>query len=181
MTSFKYYVGASIDGFIADRNGDIHWFTPHAAQPGVKEHFDGFFETIGAVVIGGKTYENIARDVAEGTVDWAFGNKPVWVFTHHELPTLPGIDLTFIRGEIGFWAKDIARSAGAGDVWVVGGADLAGGFAEAGMLDELVLVTVPVVLGEGASTFGRGISAELSNLAITDLGGDTFVARYSVG
>lgn len=181
MTSFKYYVGASIDGFIADRNGSIQWFNPYAAAAGVKKHFDDFFETIGAVVIGGKTYENIVRDVTEGTIEWVFGNKPVWVFTHHELPTLPGADLTFIRGEIGFWKIDIAQSAGAGDVWVVGGADLAGGFIEAGTLDELLLVTVPVVLGEGANIFGRGISAELSNHQLTDLGGDTFLSSYAIG
>ncbi|MGZ2222883.1 dihydrofolate reductase family protein [Glutamicibacter sp. HZAU] len=181
MTSFKYYVGASIDGFIADRNGSVQWFTPYASQPGVKKHFDEFFETVGAVVIGGKTYENIVRDATEGSVPWVFGDKPVWVFTHHELPTLPGADLTFIRGEVGFWSRDIAQSAGAGDVWVVGGADLAGAFVEADALDELLLVTVPEVLGGGANLFGRAISTQLSSLEITDLGADIVLSRYAIG
>ncbi|QIV85839.1 dihydrofolate reductase family protein [Glutamicibacter mishrai] len=181
MTSFKYYVGASVDGFIADGNKGAHWFTTFAQQPGVKEHFDQFFEKVGAVVIGGKTYADIAREVAEGRMQWMFGNKPVWVFTHHELPTLPQTDLTFIRGEIGFWSQDIARSAGAGDVWIAGGADVAGGFVQANLLDEVLIVTVPVVLGEGTSIFGRGISAQLSSLEITGLGDDTFITRYSVG
>ncbi|GAA1414120.1 dihydrofolate reductase [Glutamicibacter uratoxydans] len=181
MTSFKYYVGASIDGFIADRNGDAHWLQPFSQRAGVKAHFDQFFAGIGAVVIGGKTYENIARDVAEGKLEWAYGDKPVWVFTHHELPTVPGADLTFIRGEIGFWSRDIARSASVGDVWVVGGADLAGGFVQAGLLDELVLLTVPVVLGDGANIFGRGVSAQLAGLETENLGDDVFVSRYAVG
>ncbi|WP_313813169.1 dihydrofolate reductase family protein [Glutamicibacter sp.] len=181
MTSFKYYVGASIDGFIADRDGDAHWLQPFAQLPAVKEHFQQFFSTIGAVVIGGKTYENIARDVAEGKLEWAYGDKPVWVFTHHELPTVPGADLTFIRGEIGFWSKDIARSASVGDVWIVGGADLAGGFVQAGLLDELVLVTVPVLLGDGANIFGRGVATQLAGLEIEDLGRDVVVSRYTVG
>ncbi|ALG29291.1 MULTISPECIES: dihydrofolate reductase family protein [Glutamicibacter] len=180
MTSFKYYVGASVDGFIADGSKDAHWFTTFAQQPGVKKHFDQFFESVGAVVIGGKTYADIAREVAEGRMEWKFGDKPVWVFTHHELPTLPDTDLTFIRGEFGFWSRDIARSAGAGDVWIVGGADVAGGFVEAKILDELIVVTVPVVLGEGTSIFGRGISTQLSSLSVTDLGGDIFLSRYSV-
>ena len=181
MTSFKYYVGASVDGFIADGSKGAHWFTTFVQQPGVKEHFDQFFEKVGAVVIGGKTYADIAREVAEGRMQWMFGNKPVWVFTHHELPTLPQTDLTFIRGEIGFWSQDIARSAGAGDVWIAGGADVAGGFVQANLLDEVLIVTVPVVLGEGTSIFGRGISAQLSSLEITGLGDDTFITRYSVG
>lgn len=181
MTSFKYYVGASIDGFIADRNGDAHWLQPYAQLPGVKAHFEQFFASIGAVVIGGKTYENIARDVAEGKLEWAYGDKPVWVFTHHELPTVPGADLTFIRGEIGFWSKDIARSASVGDVWVVGGADLAGGFVQAGLLDELVLLTVPAVLGSGASIFGRSVTTQLAGLEVEDLGNDVLLTRYAVG
>ncbi|UYQ76264.1 dihydrofolate reductase family protein [Glutamicibacter sp. JL.03c] len=181
MTSFKYYVGASVDGFIADGSKDAHWFTTFAQQPGVKEHFEQFFEKVGAVVIGGKTYAGIAREVAEGRMQWMFGHKPVWVFTHHELPTLPQADLTFIRGEIGFWSRDIARSAGAGDVWVAGGADVAGGFVQANLLDEVLIVTVPVVLGERTSIFGHGISAQLSSLEITGLGDDTFITRYSIG
>ncbi|MFJ2620830.1 dihydrofolate reductase family protein [Glutamicibacter sp. NPDC087344] len=181
MTSFKYYVGASIDGFIADRDGNARWLQPFTKLAGVREHFEQFFAGVGAVVIGGKTYENIARDVAEGNLEWIYGNKPVWVFTHHELPTVPGADLTFIRGEIGFWSRDIARSALAGDVWVVGGADLAGGFLEAGMLDELVVITVPVLLGGGASVFGRGITRELAGLELSNLGGNVFASRYAIG
>lgn len=181
MTSFKYFVGASIDGFIADRNGDAHWLHPFSEKTGVKKHFEAFFAGIGAVVIGGKTYENIARDVADGKVTWAFGNKPVWVFTHHELPTVPGADLTFIRGEIEFWHQDIVKSAGESDVWLVGGADLAGGFVEAGLLDELELITVPMLLGAGVNIFGRGIQTQLQGLETTELGEDTFVTRYNIG
>ncbi|MGP9528417.1 MULTISPECIES: dihydrofolate reductase family protein [Micrococcaceae] len=181
MTSFKYYVGASVDGFIADGSADAHWFTTFAKQPGVKKHFDQFFETIGAVVIGGKTYEGIAKEVADGNMSWMFAHLPVWVLTHHELPTLPDTDLTFIRGEIGFWSQDIARSAGAGDVWVAGGADLAGGFVQANVLDELLLVTVPVVFGEGTSIFGRSVRAQLSAMSVEDLGNDITLTRYAVG
>ena len=180
MTSFKYYVGAPIDGFIADRAGDAHWLQPFSKLAGVREHFDEFFAGVGAIVIGGKTYENIARDVAEGKLEWVYGDKPVWVFTHHELPTVPAADLTFIRGEIGFWSRDIARSASVGDVWVVGGADLAGGFVEAGMLDELLLITVPVLLGGGANIFGRGVNMELDGLELKDLGGNVFASRYAI-
>lgn len=181
MTSFKYFVGASIDGFIADLQGDAHWLHPFTEVAGVKEHFEAFFQSVGAVVIGGKTYANIARDVAEGRTEWAFGDKPVWVFTHHELPTMPDADLTFIRGDLGFWSRDIAHSAGVGDVWVAGGADIAGGFMEAGLLDELILITVPLLLGAGANIFGRGIRVQLESLQHTELGSDVFATRYAIG
>ncbi|WP_054821712.1 hypothetical protein [Arthrobacter sp. JCM 19049] len=56
----------------------------------------------------------------------------MWVFTHHELPSTPGADLTFVRGDIDLWSQDIARSAGQQDVWILGGAQLAGRFLTAG-------------------------------------------------
>ncbi|PRA01371.1 deaminase [Arthrobacter sp. MYb211] len=180
MTSFKYYVGASIDGFVADQSGDTHWLRPFTELPGYQADLREFFDSIGAVVIGGKTYETIVRDIGEGHLQWPFGAKPVWIFTHHELPSLPDTDLTFIRGEISFWSRDIAKSAGAGDVWLVGGADLAGGFIEAGMLDELTVVTVPVFLGGGVNIFGRDANAQLSGLKIRELGDDIFAASYAV-
>jgi dihydrofolate reductase len=180
MTSFKYYVGASIDGFVADEAGDTHLLRPFRELAGFRRDREEFFDCIGAVVIGGKTYETIVRDVSEGHLQWPFGTKPVWIFTHHELPTLPDTDLTFIRGEISFWSRDIAKSAGAGDVWLVGGADLAGGFIQAGMLDELTVITVPVFLGSGVNIFGRNAQAQLSELKIRDLGDDIFASSYAI-
>lgn len=180
MTSFKYYVGASIDGFVADEAGDTHWLRPFRELAGFHGDLQEFFDGIGAVVIGGKTYETIVRDVSEGHLQWPFGTKPVWIFTHHELPTLPDTDLTFIRGEISFWSRDIAKSAGAGDVWLVGGADLAGGFIQAGILDELTVITVPVFLGNGVNIFGRNAKAQLSELKIRELGDDIFASSYAI-
>src|SRR3712207_7879069 len=58
------------------------------------------------------------------------------------------------------------RSAAAGDrnVWVVGGGDLAGQFADVGLLDELIVSIAPVTLGAGAPLLPRRIDRKSTRL-----------------
>ena len=51
-------------------------------------------------------------------------------------------------------------SAGEENLWLVGGGDLASQFAEAAMLDQLLVTVVPVVLGAGMATFARRLEGE---------------------
>jgi dihydrofolate reductase len=44
---------------------------------------------------------------------------------------------------------------GSGDLWIVGGGNLASQFADAGLLDEVAVTIVPVVLGAGNPLFDR--------------------------
>jgi dihydrofolate reductase len=62
-------------------------------------------------------------------------------------------------------------------VWIVGGGDLAGQFAEAGLLDEVIVYIAPVTLGAGAPLLPRRIELRLEELARN---GDFACARYSV-
>lgn len=178
MTSFKYYVGASIDGFIADSAGDVGWLEAFNDRSGVTRSYQEFFANVGAVVLGGATYLWLLKQLAARGESWPYAGKPVWVFTHHELPSTPGADLTFVRGDVDLWARDIGQSAEGADVWVVGGAQLAGRFLEAGVLDELHLVTVPVVLGDGISVFKTRRSAQFSLLDRVELGDGIVEDRY---
>ncbi|MDN5684332.1 dihydrofolate reductase family protein, partial [Corynebacterium glyciniphilum] len=51
--------------------------------------------------------------------------------------------------------------AGDRDLWIVGGGDLAGQFADAGLLDEVWVQYAPVTLGDGAPLLPRPLSMEL--------------------
>jgi dihydrofolate reductase len=48
-------------------------------------------------------------------------------------------------------------AAGAGDLWVVGGGNVASQFADAGLLNEVVVTVVPVVLSAGKPLFNRAL------------------------
>jgi dihydrofolate reductase len=61
----------------------------------------------------------------------------------------------FAQGDVGPLHAELVAAAGDKDVWVVGGGDLACQFAEAGLLDDLVVYLAPVTLGAGRPIFPR--------------------------
>ena len=68
-------------------------------------------------------------------------------------------------------------AAGGKNVWIVGGGDLAGQFADAGLLDEVLVTIAPVTLSEGAPLLPRHIELQLEELGRN---GDFACARFSV-
>ena len=71
----------------------------------------------------------------------------------------------------------MARAAGERNRWVVGGGDLAGQFADAGLLDEVLVSIAPVTLGAGAPLLPRRLELRLEE---TGRNGDFTCARFSV-
>jgi dihydrofolate reductase len=71
----------------------------------------------------------------------------------------------------------MAEAAGGRNVWVGGGGDLAGQFADAGLLDEVIVYVAPVTLGAGAPLLPRRLELRLEE---TGRNGDFVASRYSV-
>jgi dihydrofolate reductase len=71
----------------------------------------------------------------------------------------------------------MVAAAGNKNVWIAGGGDLAGQFADAGLLDEVILYIAPVTLGAGKPLLPRRIELRLEELGRN---GDFGCARYSV-
>jgi dihydrofolate reductase len=71
----------------------------------------------------------------------------------------------------------MAAAAGDRNVWIVGGGELAGQFADAGLLDEVIVTIAPVTLGAGAPLLPRRIELRLDELGRN---GDFACARFAV-
>jgi dihydrofolate reductase len=89
-----------------------------------------------------------------------YGQRPAWVFTHRELPPIPGIDIRFLQGDVRAAYRDIAKRLSGANLWLVGGGDLVGQFHDAGLLDEIILGMTPVTLGKGAPLLPRRITSK---------------------
>lgn len=177
MTQFRYYVAASVDGYIADENDRLDWLMEFDGFEGQAEGYQEFLGQIGAIVLGADTYSWMLREMG---AEWPYPGLPAWVFTHRELVAFPGADLTFVRGEVSEWAGDIARSANGKDVWVVGGGSVAGQFADEGLIDELFLHTMPVVLGGGRPLFAMRGTAKLELSSTRQHPGGILENRYAM-
>ncbi|WP_415854348.1 dihydrofolate reductase family protein [Sinomonas sp. G460-2] len=165
MADFVYYVGSSLDGYIAQDGGGLAWLEKFNGVEGLGESYRSFEEGVGCVVMGGDTYEWI-REHHPG--EWSY-RVPCWVFSHHELSADDGADVVIVRGDVAEFAEELRRDAGEKDVYIVGGGDLAGQFLAAGLLDRIVVTYVPAVLGGGVPLFGGRALLEARDFRLVGL------------
>ena len=74
-------------------------------------------------------------------------------------------------------SREEMAAAGGKNLWIVGGGDLAGQFADAGRLDEVIVYIAPVTLGSGAPLLPRRVELRLEELGRNR---DFACARYAV-
>jgi dihydrofolate reductase len=172
MSITTFYTATSLDGFIADEQHSLAWLFRQDHEGSGPLNYADFSARIGAVVMGSSTYEWILRH--EGG-RWPY-ELPAWVMTTRDLPKADG-DLRFARGDVRAVHGDMTAAADGKDLWVVGGGDLAGQFADAGLLDEVIVYLAPVTLGGGAPLLPRKLDLRLEELARN---GAFACARYTV-
>jgi dihydrofolate reductase len=88
------------------------------------------------------------------------------VFTHRSLPAVPGADIRFVQGDVASVHAAMRAAAGARNVWLVGGGDLAGQFADQGLLDEIIVGVAPVTLGGGAPLLPRRMVGRMTLVGV---------------
>lgn len=151
----QYYTATTVDGFIADEHNSLDWL--FEVPQGDADPFTGFFAGVGAVAMGSTTYQWIVdhEKALENPEAWLgpYGDTPAWIFTHRSLPAIPGANLHFVQGDVAPVHRLMTAAARDKNIWIIGGGDLAGQFADQGLLDELILGVAPVTLGRGALSF----------------------------
>jgi len=180
MSLTQYYTATSLDGFIADESHSLEWLFASDQDRAGPLNYAEFFAGVGALAMGSTTYEWI--------LDHEFANKdpadrkwpydvPCWVFTHRELPVVPGAATEFTAADVAVVHEEMRAAAGDRNIWIVGGGDLVGQFADAGLLDEVIVYIAPVTLGGGAPLLPRRLELRLEEV---ERNSDFVCARYSV-
>ena len=119
--------------------------------------------SVGALAMGSSTYEWILRhEAAKPGFRWPYA-QPTWVFTTRDLPRVDG-DVRFVRGDVVPVHTEMAAAAGERDVWLVGGGELVGRFADAGLLDRVLVSIAPVTLGAGAPLLPRRLRLRVEGI-----------------
>jgi dihydrofolate reductase len=176
----QYYTATTLDGFIADPDNSLDWLFTRKREPDGPLNYGDFIAGVGAMAMGSTTYEWILEYEFAGKrpVEWKWPyNIPCWVFTHRQLPVAPDAQIEFTSAEVAEVHKTLTAAAGDRNVWIVGGGDLAGQFADAGLLDDLIVQIAPVTLGGGAPLLPRRIELSLEELGRN---GDFACARFSL-
>jgi dihydrofolate reductase len=150
------HMAASLDGFIARKDGSVDWIDARDEFDAGKvldpEYVEEFLSTIDCYVMGSRTYETALDFEAKG-LGWPYGDKPTFVLTSRELPKA--------RDSVDFYSGDLERLVNGRlrpafrSIWFVGGGFVSGECLRLGLADEIRYSIMPVVIGEGISFFER--------------------------
>jgi dihydrofolate reductase len=176
------HMAASLDGFIARRDGRVDWLeTSDTFEGGVEltaAMAVDFLKTIDCYVMGSRTYETALGFEAKG-LGWAYGDKPLFVLTHRALPKT--------RDSVEFYAGDLPRLVNEtlkprfSSIWFVGGGRVCAECVRLGLADEVRYSILPIVIGDGISFFdGLDRDVALHLLETTAYTSGTVALRYEV-
>ncbi|MGP1385013.1 MAG: dihydrofolate reductase family protein [Thainema sp.] len=149
MAQFVLYVATSLDGYIARSDGSLDWLpTPDEAQD--EDSYTQFYETVDALVMGATTYEQVLGFGDE----WPYPGKLTYVLTHRDQLTQPTDPKAAIalQPDVKSIISD-AKQQNFQRIWLVGGGSVAAAFMQQGLIDEYVIVVIPILLGEGISLY----------------------------
>lgn len=156
-----YYTATSVDGFIATSDHSLDWLLKQDIDEQGPMAYPEFVRGIGALAMGASTYEWVMRH-ENGA--WGY-EQPAWVFTHRLLAVPDGAAISLTQEDVRSVHAAMTAAAGGKDLWIVGGGDLAGQFADADLLDEVWVQYAPVTLGSGAPVLPRALDLELIEVA----------------
>ena len=142
------FIGTSLDGFIARKNGDIDWLVQYANNEAVNA-YEKFMNRIDAIVIGRGTFEKVLSFPS-----WPYEKKVFVLSTSiKEVPAAlkekvtilsmkPTELLTYLSGK------------GFSSIYVDGGKVIQD-FLKEDLIDELIISKAPVLVGSGIPSFGH--------------------------
>ena len=176
------HMAASLDGFIARRDGSVGWLE-------TSDNFEGgdtmdpesvveFLRTIDCYVMGSRTYETALDFEAKG-FGWSYGDKPTFVLTRRTLRKT--------RNSVEFYSGDLGRLVSERlkpnfpNIWFVGGGEVSAECLRLQLADEVRYSIVPILIGTGISFFqGLDRDVALHLLEATAYKSGIMALRYEV-
>jgi len=141
------YVGTSLDGFIARKDGDIDWLVKYQNKE-VHDSYNEFISRIDAMVIGRGTYEKVLTFPG-----WPYEKKVFVLSTSlKQIPETLNEKATLVAmkpAELLNYLSD----KGFSNIYVDGGKVIQS-FLREDLIEELIITRVPELIGTGIPLFG---------------------------
>jgi len=150
----KARMAISADGFVATPDGMPALLAVPGFVPRVSHGFPEFIEGCDAAVMGRSTFLPALAAPA-----WPWPGLEVYVLTSRPLPEQTPPDVIVSRGGPQELAGQLLARESGGDVHLVGGPRTIQAFRQAGALDRLELVVLPILLGDGVPLSPPGTTA----------------------
>lgn len=158
MSRLILWNSISLDGYFeGEKSWDVEWFHPFFG-----EELQAFsleqLRSAEMLLFGRVTYEGMAAywTRAQGEVAGYMNKLPKTVVSN-KLDRADWANTTLVRGDAAAVVRKLQRQV-SGNTFVFGSGKLCAALLDADLFDEVRLSLVPLVLGRGATLFGRGLS-----------------------
>jgi dihydrofolate reductase len=145
MRNVILYIAISLDGKIADAEGQVDWLNempnPDNSDYGYKKFFDG----IDTVLMGNTTYQQVLG-FGQGN---PYAGKNTFVFTRQKQLKKDKY-VVYISGDVTGFIGKLKKQEGK-DIWCVGGGEINTSLLAHGLIDEIRVFIMPILLGDGLS------------------------------
>ena len=184
MPKLIYSMLISLDGYIEDEQGKFDW-----AMPGEEVHTycNELGSTLGAYLYGRKMYETMlfweTAHTLEGLpphmLDWAKQWQAAEKIVYSRTLPEPRSARTTLEREFNSQAIQKQKAAAKRDI-SINGPELAAHALKAGLVDEIIAITFPVIVGGGKRFFPSGLRLDLQLTQERHFADGVVALRYNV-
>ncbi|MEJ6529806.1 dihydrofolate reductase family protein [Exiguobacterium sp. USCH10] len=170
MPKVVLYIAMSLDGKIARSNDQLDWL--FAVEGDGDNGYAEFFKTVGAVIMGRKTYEEVLK-LEEGA--YPYKDIPNYILTRQ--PDREAEHVTFTDEPIEELIHRLKEEVNQ-DIWLIGGGEVIKAAMEYDLIDRYEIAIAPVVLGEGIPLFPEGTKETKLRLTSQHASGQFVMVTY---
>ena len=158
MRTIHVFNQVTIDGFFSDAKGDMSWAHKQGADPEWAKFGADNAKGGGELLFGRKTYDMMASywptaEAAKQSPEIAAGMNRMTKFVFSTTLDKPAwANTKVLNGDVAKIVRDLKQGDGP-NITIMGSGTIVSQLAQAKLIDELMLVTVPIVLGTGKTMF----------------------------
>lgn len=144
------FIAQSTDGYIADKDGKIDWLNQIPNPNNIDMGYNSFINRIDAIIMGRKTLKTIIGF----DVEWPY-SKPVFVLSSKIKITPQELaDKVEVLNDTPLKIIETLQKKGYNNNYIDGGVCIQN-FLKEDLIDEMIITTIPILLGEGHRLFGN--------------------------
>ena len=146
--TIKVFIAKSLDGYIADKQGGLDWLHAVPNPDQIDMGYKNLMSQTDALVMGRKTFETVCAF----DCDWPY-EKPVFVLssTLKNVPEEYKNKAELVNGALPDVLNTLSNK-GYNQLYIDGGTTIQN-FLKEDLVDEMILTTIPVLLGGGSPLF----------------------------
>lgn len=151
MRKVSLFIAMSLDGFIADSNGNVDWLRGHDDDSNDNNDIDTYSEfvkDIDTILMGWNTYHQIVTDLSPN--QWVYEDFTTFVITHKE--HISSEKIRFVNTNPVKLIEKLKMENGKG-IWICGGANIVRQLVNKDLIDCYYITVIPTLLGSGIRLF----------------------------